>query len=153
MTLATLASGTIVSIEDPDTPAAYLVISETTAIGDSGEIASAVDVTALDSPDKTKTYIGGMLDPSDKEFQGNLINDPASPAADGLSTDPGQKALFEQADLLATVKIRVVFPSGNQIDMNVALLGKVLASPDPEAQLMWTVNGKQTGKSVWTAPA
>lgn len=108
---ATLVAGTLVYFKDQDAEdTTYKLWNGLTDIGDIGTSGSFVEDTTL--ADQVKTYIPGMKDTAEMEFQFYLYGD-----------DENQTELRAKANAGANVTIKVVWPSGQQAVFNAALNG------------------------------
>lgn len=146
-TQARLAIGTTIEIEDSPGAGTYTNIAEPLDIGAQGETGTFVDVTNLDSPDETREYIPGLLDPPDKTL---IFRD--------IPSDAGQVLLKAAAAARSTVQFRITLPpttpaSATEIITNIALAGSIVESPTPDGALNISIAGKQTGKAVFGIPA
>ena len=146
-TQARLAIGTTIEIEDAPGSGTFVNIAEPVDIGGIGEVGSFVDATNLDSPDATREYIAGLLDPPDKTL---IFRD--------VPSDAGQTQLKTDADARSTILFRITIPpttpaSETQALINIVLAGKMIESPVVDAPLQLSVAGKQTGKATFQIPA
>lgn len=118
-----------------DSGTTYDQILKVNEIGEFGLDGSFDDTTSLE--DTVKEYDGGLMDTPDfpitfKEVVGDLV----------------QAAFLSEAENLSKVMIKIEFPSGTTVELNVALSGYKTATSSGRA--VHTVNGKQSGAPVWT---
>lgn len=147
MSLARLAAGTVIEIEEPAESATWVAIAEPRELGDIGESGSFVDATHLSITDATRQYIAGLKDPPDKAF---VFAD--------IPADAGQIALKAAADAQETRVIRISLPattpaSATQATMSVVLNGWVNQGPVVDGAVMLAVTGKQSGSTTRGIPA
>lgn len=140
-TQAQIACGTEFSFST-DGGTVYEVVPEFISIGDIGSVGQFVDVTRLDSPDCTMEYIGGMLDPADKELQFHLIPDNAE-----------QQSFISSAVNRETVDARIDIPLLDvRFEFRMALSGRRIVSPAPNEAVDFIVSGKESGTLTEETP-
>lgn len=110
-----------------------------TAIGDVGEMADTQETTTLE--DTSRTYIGALATPANKQFVGNY-----------LPSDPAQAKFVQAAKDRKTIIIKIVMPTRPKtIGVNtVVLLGFQLNGPTAENVIQFTVGGQASGKTIWS---
>ena len=141
-TQAVIACGTEFSFATDLAPTVFTLVPEFVAIGDIGTTGEFVDVTRLDSPDCTREYIGGMLDPSDKELRFHRV-----------ALDAGQDALIVEALARATVIARIDIPNlDTRYEFNMALSGRRIVAPVANEAVDFMINGKESGALTETSP-
>lgn len=111
-TQARIIAGTILEVENPDTPGTFLEIPELTTIGVLGEEGSFVESTPIDIGNNTRTYVSGLQDVAENTLTFNWIGNNAN-----------QNALAGWAKALRTVNIRVTMSNGAIFTATVGLSG------------------------------
>ena len=131
VTMATLAAGTKF-FASYDHGVTFEKVPGMTAIGDVGEMADTQETTTLE--DTSRTYIGALATPANKQFVGNL-----------LPSDTAQAKFIQAAKDRQTVVIKIVMPTRPKtIGVNtVVLLGFQINGPTAE-------NGQASGKTIWS---
>lgn len=138
VTMATLAAGTKF-FASYDHGVTFEKVPGMTAIGDVGEMADTQETTTLE--DTSRTYIGALATPANKQFVGNL-----------LPSDTAQAKFIQAAKDRATVVIKIVMPTRPKtIGVNtVVLLGFQINGPTAENVIQFTVGGQASGKTIWS---
>ena len=139
-TTARLGAGTVLSFEDPVNSSTFLNLVNATAIGATGEQGEFVETTPISST--TRTYIGGMKTPPDKEI---TLND--------VPGDTDQEKFLTAARDGDTVSMKVTFANGRVGSFAMVLSGYQVNEPTNNEALTVTVFGKQSGDTTWTTSA
>jgi hypothetical protein len=85
MSEAIIGWGTKLKRGDGDTPEVFTQVPEVVSLDPADEEIEKVDVTHLDSPQKRREYIQGMIDSGELSFSVNMI--PSNPQHAGLLAD------------------------------------------------------------------
>jgi hypothetical protein len=72
-TAAIIGAGTIVSVETAPSSGVYTPLAEITSVTPPNESVDQVDVTNMDSPNRTKEFLQGYIDPGDVQFKLNHV--------------------------------------------------------------------------------
>lgn len=110
-TQAVILAGTIVEVEDPDSPGTWVDIKEVVNIGSIGTQGSFVEATPIDITTKTRVYTSGLKDVAENQLTFNWI------------ADSGQEQLRTWAQALRNVKMRVIISNGKTMQAEVGLSG------------------------------
>ncbi|GAA4652392.1 hypothetical protein GCM10023116_46760 [Kistimonas scapharcae] len=139
-TTARLGAGTVLSFEDPANSGTFIELANATAIGATGEQGEFVETTPISAT--TRTYIGGMKTPPDKEI---TLND--------VPGDTDQEKFLTAARNGETVSMKVTFSTGRTGSFSLVLSGYQVNEPTNNEAVTVTVFGKQSGDTTWTVSA
>lgn len=135
---ATLTAGTLVyykALEAEDS--AYALWNGLTEIGDIGTTGSFVEDTTL--ADTVKTYIAGMKDTSELEFQFYRYKD-----------DSAQADLISKAQAGTSITIKIVWTNGTQAVFDAALNGYSVVGSGNEEGIKGKINLRVSGDTTFS---
>lgn len=73
MTAAIIGKGTVFAVADPVTPTTFVPLAELTSLTPPSSSVDIIDVTNMDSADRTREFIAGMIDPGECSMGMNFI--------------------------------------------------------------------------------
>ena len=135
---ATLTAGTLVYYKDQDAEeTAFKLWNGLTNIGDIGTSGTfQADTTIADT---TNTYIPGMKDTAEMEFEFYLY-----------AADENQTELRDKANNGENVTIRIEWPSGDIGTFNAALNGFSIVGSSNEDGIKGKIGLRVSGDTTWT---
>jgi hypothetical protein len=136
-TSADIGYGSVFEIEDDNSPGVYVAMSEVTNITPPGATLDQIDVTHMQSPNRRREFISGLIDGGEASFDMNFV--PGSVSDDrlfGLLTLPiGQSRRRN---------LRISFPNGVTWSFQGELTGYEHAIPVDD-KMTATITFKVTG--------
>ena len=140
-TQAQIACGTEFSFST-DGGTTYETVSEFVSIGDLGTTGDFIDVTRLDSEFCTAEFIGGLLQPADKELMFHFVPD-----------DVNQQLLITSALGRETVDARIDIPTLDvRFEFKLALSGRRIVALAPNEAVDFVISGKESGPLTEETP-
>lgn len=140
-TQAQIACGTTFAFST-DGGTTFETVDEFVSIGDLGTTGEFVDVTRLDSADCTREYIGGLLDPADKELMFHFLPD-----------DVNQQLLITAALARQTVEAQIDIPTLDvRFTFAMALSGRRIVALAPNEAVDFVISGKESGPLTEETP-
>jgi len=143
-----LIAGTIVEQQKPD--GSWLRVPRITALGAIGEQSEAKEKTVIE--DTIRKYGSGLRDAPDKNLTGQYI--PPQKVGDDYELDRTlQQDFIVRARAEEEFPIRITFPDLERCQFTLKTLGYQIDDATQEDWKMFTSNGKQNSRPVWsTAP-
>lgn len=139
---ALLGYGSIFSIDDEDSPTNYTEIAEVKSITPPSEQIDMIDVTHMQSPDRRREFISGLVDGGEASFEMNFIP--------GNTADLRLNVLLSlPAGVSRRRSCRITYPNGVLQTFNGELTGYEKSVPFDDAMTA-TVTFKVTGAVVNT---
>jgi predicted secreted protein len=129
------------AIHDGASPGEFDDIGEVFEITPGAETADRVEVTHMQSPDRRREYISGLIDSGEATFQINWVPNNA--------TDVILRDLFESGDVRSH---RITFPNGVTVTYDGTILGYEKAVPLDD-RMTATITVAVSGEQVWEAAA
>lgn len=118
MTDAAIGYGSKYEIHDDLSPGAFVEVAEVFNLTPPSFTSDRIDATHMQSPNRTREFIAGLIDPGEAEFEMNFV--PGS-AAD---------ARIQALQLAGTVlQHRITFPNGVTWTYLASVIGYVPAAP------------------------
>lgn len=113
MTDAASGYGTTYEIWDAsDSPPAFVEIAEVFSVTPGAAVADRIDATHMQSPNRRREYIAGLIDNGEASFEINWIP--------GNASDLMIRGLMESGD---TVEHRITFPGGARVTFDASIIG------------------------------
>lgn len=142
-----LLSGTVIEFQDP-TSGQWYRVPRVVDPGASGEMAEPKEKTTVE--ETAKTYGVGLRDAPDKNLQGQVIP-PQPPTGEYVNERNFQQLFFGLARDETEFPLRVTYPDLERCTVTRwQSLGFQIDAGTADGWKMWTVNGKQNSKPVWT---
>ncbi|MEF2551990.1 phage tail tube protein [Aurantimonas sp. A2-1-M11] len=129
------------SIHDGLDPGALTEIGEVTEITPGEESTDRVDVTHMQSPDRRREFISGLIDPGEASFTINWVP--------GSATDVFLRELQASGE---TRQHQIEFPNGVTVSFDATLLTYSKAIPIDD-RMTATITVAPSGAETWTAAA
>ncbi|MEH6721052.1 MAG: phage tail tube protein [Aurantimonas endophytica] len=129
------------SIHDGAEPGVLFEIGEVTEITPGEESTDRVDVTHMQSPDRRREFVAGLIDPGEASFTINWI--PGNP------TDVFLRELRTSGE---TRQHQIEFPNGVTVSFNAVLLSFSKAIPIDD-RMTATITVAPSGAETWTEAA
>lgn len=120
---------------------ALVKIGEVTSITPGSESADRVEVTHMESPNRRREYVAGLIDSGESTFEINWVPNDA--------TDVLLRTLFESG---AVEQHRVTFPNGVTVTYNASIIGYEKAVPIDD-RMTATITVAVSGAQTWAAAA
>lgn len=140
MTQAAIAYGSFYRIFDNTlTTPALVEVAEVIAITPPGGEADRIDATHMQSPNRRREYIAGLLDSGTAEFQINFV--PGGP------TDLLIRGLQESG---AIVQHQIEFPNGITVTFDASITGYAIEMPVDD-RMTATITIAPSGGVTWSA--
>ncbi len=133
-TQAFIGYGSVVEMADPAAPTIFTYLSESKSITLPSDATDQVDATHMQSPNRTKEFIPGIVDAGEFSFESNYVP--------GSATDVALEAAKGKTRI-----VRVTFPNGRQLIFNAFVLNydKTLPMDDvATATVTFKVSGAPT---------
>lgn len=137
MTDATIGYGSKYEIKDADPATTFTRIAEVFAITPPEATADRIDVTHMDSPQRRREYIAGLIDTGEASFEINWV--PGGP------TDVMLRGLLESGEIRDH---RITFPSGARVTFGGTITGFSRATPVDD-KLSATITVAPSGGETW----
>lgn len=134
---AGIGYGSLVEMTDAANPVTWTYLGEAKSINLPADTIDQVDATHMQSPNRTREFIPGLVDPGEFSFEQNYIPGSASDVA--LTAAKGQQKT-----------IRVTFPNGRQVIFNGSLQSYEKTAPLDDVKVA-TVTFKVSGAPTLTA--
>lgn len=129
------------SIDDGEDPGSLVEIGEVVEITPGEESTDRVDVTHMQSPDRRREFIAGLIDPGEASFTINWV--------------PGSATDIFLRDLRTSGETRthtIEFPNGVTVSFDAVLLSYSKAIPIDD-KMTATITVAPSGAETWTAAA
>lgn len=136
-TEASLGYLSVYEIHDGASPGEFVEISEVIEINPGEDSADKVEVTHMQSPNRMREYIAGLLDPGDASFVINWVP--------GSDTDVMLRELRDSGEVRPH---RITFPNGVTLTYDGAITGygKVVPIDD---RMTATITVARSGGETW----
>lgn len=132
----TIGYGTRYEVFDEGT-AGFVFISEVIDVSPGAEVADRVEATHMESPNRRREYVAGLIDNGEATFQINWVP--------GNDTDVLLRTLFESGDV---VDHRVTFPNNIRATFEAAITGYEKAVPIDD-RMTATITVAVSGATTW----
>ena len=134
---AAIGYGTVLEIALASTPSTFIYIAETTSHTPPSFTDSTVEVTHMQSPNRTREFIAGLVDAGESSHEMNYIP--------GSATDAFVRSMAGQ-----NLVVRLTFPNGRQMIYNAVRSGYEIDVPTDEGMTA-TLTLKVSGDPALTA--
>ncbi|TDK35199.1 histidine kinase [Rhizobium deserti] len=138
-TQASLGYGITFEMAPAETPTLFTYVSEIYDVTPPSDTTDSVDVTHMQSPNRTREFISGLTDPGEMSFEQNYV--PGSASDKALMSAKGKRKWC-----------RITFPNGVQA-MFYAILQSYEKSAPTDDKMTATVTFKVSGEPILTDPA
>lgn len=137
---ALLGYGSKFLIDDEDSPTNYVELGEVTNITPPSETLDMIDVTHMQSPDRRREFISGLIDPGEVSFEMNWI--PGSVSDQRLNV-----LLNLGVGVSRRRSCRIIYPNGVTDTFNAELMTYEKSVPTDD-KMTATVTFKVTGTTT-----
>lgn len=138
MTDASIGYGTIYEIWDTtQSPDAFVEIAEVFSVTPGASVADRIDATHMQSPNRRREYIAGLIDNGEASFEINWVP--------GNSSDVLIRGLMDSG---VTVEHRITFPGGARVTFDAAIIGFEKEIPVDD-RMTATITVAVSGAETW----
>ncbi len=138
MTDARIGYGTKYRIMDSNSPATYFEVGEVINVTPGEATADRIDATHMQSPNRRREYIAGLIDNGEASFEINWVP--------GDETDEFIRELFESGE---TRDHQIEFPNGAAVTYEASIIGYSKAVPIDD-RMTATVTVAVSGAETWS---
>jgi len=127
--------------DDSLTVPAFVGVAEVTNVTPGEATADRVDATHMQSPNRRREYISGLIDNGEASFEINWVP--------GSDTDVMLRELFESGEV---VEHRITFPNGVTVTYEASIIGYSKAIPIDD-RMTATITVAVSGAETWGTAA
>jgi predicted secreted protein len=120
-----------------ESPAAFVDVAEVINVTPGEATADRIDATHMQSPNRRREYISGLIDSGEASFEINYVP--------GNATDERLRTLFESGDV---VDHRIVFPNGVSVTYEASIIGFSKSIPIDD-RMTATITVAVSGAETW----